>query len=488
MKKGHEETGRKGRRESALCFFGQLRGDTVIQEFHSVGAKTGMRVFLVGGVLRNAVLGLPPSYDYDIAVEGDERDFILALAAKVGGSPFLLDEESKTWRLVNKGAFTVDAAPVKAGGITADLAVRDFTVNALALSLDVLFGPGTPCMIDPFSGIKDAEAGLLRVLSDGAFDDDPLRTLRAVRLSQVCSLKLDSETEDLVKAKSHLLSETSRERIKDELLMVFGGPGTARAVRKLYDLGVVEAILPELSAWEDVQGYKLLAHSLKTLEEVEALITGPLTRRFKGLGEHFDSYEGNVKRATLVKLAAFLHDAGKGLTIRREGGHLSFRGHDTAGEALAYKLLTRLKFGRRVSNEVKRLVRNHHRVFTLASLKRPSVKARLHFFSVLGGGGGLDLLCLALADARATRGGEDEALMTLTEEMLSFYFDVYLKRDNKPLIGGKEIMDTFGIPEGGLVGALMREVAGAVEAGTVKSKRGALKFIKEFLSAGRGEK
>jgi putative nucleotidyltransferase with HDIG domain len=369
-------------------------------------------------------------------------------------------------------SYTIDTAPFKGTDIITDLARRDFTVNALAVRVDDLFGPKEPVIVDPFGGVKDVEAKLLRVVYDQAFDDDPLRILRAVRISQQYGLKITEETEDLVEKKSPLLAGTARERISDELLLIFSCPGTALCIRKLFNLSIVKTVLPEFIGWEDVDGYNLLDHTLKTLDEAEALITELRTEELK---EHFDGFVGNVRRATVFKLGAFFHDVGKPSVMKRKGDVFSFIGHDVEGEEVTKKILKRLRVGRKVTGEVAKLVRNHHRPFTLASLKEPSRRAKVHFFNAAGGGAGLDLLFLALADARATRGGEDEELRSLVEMMLSFYYDVYSKKEQKPILRGKEIMETFGIPEGVLVGEIMRKVAEAVETGAVRSKKGAVR-------------
>jgi putative nucleotidyltransferase with HDIG domain len=439
-------------------------------------------------MMRNAALGLPLPFDYDLAIEGDVKTFSEKLAGVLGGNFFLLDEESNTWRVVKKGAYTpytIDTAPLKGGDILTDLARRDFTVNSLAVSVEELFCTAEPVIVDPLAGMKDLKAKLLRIVYDQAFDDDPLRILRAVRVSQQCALKITEETEAIIEKKAPLLAETARERIGDELLMIFSYPGTAWGVAELFDLGIVKTVLPELCGWEDVDGYNLLDHTLKTLAEAEALVTGPSFAESK---EHFAGYVGNVRRSAFLKLGAFFHDVGKPAAMRRDGDVFSFIGHDIEGEELTKKILKRLRVGRKVTGEVAKLVRNHHRVFTLASLKEPSMRSRIHFFNAVGGEAGLDLLFLALADARATRGGEDEELRSLVEQMLSFYYDVYRKKEQKPILGGKEIMETFGIPEGVLVGEIMRKVSEAVETGVVRSKKGAVRYIRQWLPGKVGNK
>src|SRR3989337_2732138 len=148
---------------------------------------------------------------------------------------------------------------------------------------------------------------------------------------------------------------------------------------------------------------------------------------------------GGVKRATAFKVVAFLHDAGKPSDMISEGKELSFTGHDVSGEALVKKILRRLKFGRKVIKALSSVARNHHRVFVLSRLRKPSKRTRAHFFNAVGADAGPLVLLTALCDARATRGGEDEAVYECVAGMLDFYFDVYLRRKTKPLMSGKEV-------------------------------------------------
>jgi tRNA nucleotidyltransferase/poly(A) polymerase len=285
MKREHRKKS-EGRRESAFSFV--LKREPLVKQIYALSRELGVRVYLVGGVMRNLALDLPlplPS-DYDLAVEGDVKGFVEKLAGTVGGSFFILDEESETWRVVKKGAYTVDCAPLKGPDISADLAVRDFTVNALAAGLDEIFTTGKAFLIDPFGGLKDGEEKVLRTVYARAFDDDPLRVVRAVRISQQFALKITHETRDLAKRKAPLLARTAKERIRDELMLMFECLGTEGGLRKLFDFSIAETILPETCCWGDVDGYNLLDHSLKTLAEAEAIVRGPFLSRFPWLKEH----------------------------------------------------------------------------------------------------------------------------------------------------------------------------------------------------------
>lgn len=483
--------GRDNPARSFLESVASLKQDPLVALVRACALESGAGVWLVGGVLRNLALGLTAAPDYDFVTSGgDIESLCRAIAGKTGGTSFLLDKETLSYRVVTESggrAVTLDFSPVK-GDISSDLLLRDFTVNSMAVDLENIFeGGASLAVLDPSGGTLDASKRLLKATSIGVFDDDPLRSLRAVRLALRYGLGIAPDTLKLIKEKSGLLERSSAERKRDELAAVFSTPGTAEAIRLMYSTGIIEEVLPGAAGWGDIDGYALLGHSLKTLEAAEAILRDP-GAVFPGfapaLGEHFSDASGPVGTGTVFKLAAFLHDYGKPACLKREGGRLKFTGHDSAGAALVKEALLKLKFSRKTSSEVASLVKDHHRVFNLATLREPSVKARAHFFRAAGGSTGLTLLCLAVADARATRGSDDAELVRLAQEMLDFYYGVYIKKRPRPLLTGGEIMSRFGVTEGPLVGEALREVSEGVERGGVKSKKDALKLVERLL-AGR---
>lgn len=490
----------EGRGDSALFFTGltgailALKRDRIVEEVFRAAGQ--LDVYLVGGLLRNIVLneGLP--VDYDFVFEGDVEALSNRVASRVAGSAFVLDKDTPLFRVnadLGGTTYTMDFSRIKGGGIASDLKSRDFTVDAFALKLSELFKEDEPALFDPCGGLKDARLGLLRMTSPMVFDEDPLRCLRAVRLSQQYGLKITEETVARIRSSSSLLKtrETSWERIRDELLLIFSTPGTSGSIRALYELEIIEAVLPEFSGWDDIGGgYNLMAHSLKTLDEAESFIAGLSKGPFPGLSRklerHFKGSVGPVGRTALFKMAAFVHDAGKQLTVAIRGGRLRFIGHDFEGSLLTMEIFRRLRFSRRLASEVSVLVKNHHRVFALAKLKGPSHRAKAHFFKVVGGEAAVDLLCLALVDVRATRGDEDEELLGLVKDMLCFYYGEYLKKRPKPLFNGKEIIKTFSVPEGSLVGEVIEKISEGVETGAVRNKKEAIAFVKQWLSTKEG--
>ena len=467
-----------------------LRRDRVLESTRKA-APEGSQVYLVGGVLRNIALGAPPAPDYDFSFNGDTKALAASVAAALGATFFALDEEAGAWRVVSKGPplVTVDFTPTINGDILSDLGKRDFTVNALALSIGRPFDDEL-LVIDPFGGIKDAQARVLRRVSDPVFDDDPLRVMRAIRLSTQYLLDIEKETWASLVSKASLLSSSSPERARDELVRLLSCPNASNGARLLRDSGLMEVLVPEMKGWSDVSGYDLLSHSMLVLNEADKLLDNISEETFPGLSDKLNEYFMRplpVPNAALFRLAALFHDFGKAYTLTREAGRLRFIGHDTEGAKRMPEVLERLRFSRRNSIELAALVKNHHRVFMLASLKEKTCRAKAHFFRAAGGESGVMLLCLALADARATRGGEDPELLQTALEMLRFYYGEYVLKKPEPLMTGRQVMDAFHVPEGPEVGRVLRKMNEGVESGEIRDKKDAIAFIRKWLKEKKGD-
>ncbi len=168
----------------------------------------GQEAWVVGGAVRDELLGRP-MVDLDIAC-ADPEQAARAYARGSEGAPFPLSERHGAWRVALSDERTVDFTPLP-DGIEADLATRDFTINAIARPL----AGGDP--LDPFGGLGDLDRRLLRAVGPAIFQDDPLRLLRAVRLEDELGFELDPETERLVRAHAGLVTRPAGERILAEL-------------------------------------------------------------------------------------------------------------------------------------------------------------------------------------------------------------------------------------------------------------------------------
>src|SRR4051794_31362305 len=204
--------------------------------------------YVVGGAVRDELLGRAV-IDLDVALREPERA-ARRYAGRSGGAPFPLSERHGAWRVALDGGRTVDFTPLP-GTIEDDLATRDFTINAVAEPV------GGGAIVDPFGGREDVAAGILRVVTDGVFEDDPLRLLRAARLEDELGFPLEPGTEALVRRHAALVTRPSGERIVQELRRL-----SADGYRRLDDLGLLAPLggaLDQRLDRVDSPEYRLLA-------------------------------------------------------------------------------------------------------------------------------------------------------------------------------------------------------------------------------------
>jgi tRNA nucleotidyltransferase/poly(A) polymerase len=204
------------------------------------------KVFLVGGAVRDRLLGLP-EHDIDLVLEGDVLKVAREVANRLGAAYYPLDIERGTGRVVlthpgGKRQF-LDFARMRGSDIESDLKARDFTINAMASEIHPPFS-----VIDPLNGSADLRAHRLRACTPTALSDDPVRVLRAIRLANVYELKIDPDTLKDIRLNAPLMLRVSAERVRDELFRVLDSPRPATALRLMDQLGVLPYLLPELAS------------------------------------------------------------------------------------------------------------------------------------------------------------------------------------------------------------------------------------------------
>jgi hypothetical protein len=188
----------------------------------------GEAAWFVGGAVRDELLGRPV-LDVDV-VCADPQAAARAYARRSGGAPFALSTKHASWRVVLPDGTTVDFTPVH-GTIEADLARRDFTINAIAVPV----GGGEP--VDPSGGREDLQLRLVRAVSESIFEDDPLRLIRAVRHEDELGFRLAPLTEELVRAEAGRVAQAAGERVLAELERL-----SAEGYRRLDQLGLLSAL------------------------------------------------------------------------------------------------------------------------------------------------------------------------------------------------------------------------------------------------------
>jgi len=484
------------------------------------GALAGTRSWLVGGSVRDRLLGRETA-DLDLVVEGDSARAARAIAAAAGRAAcFALSEEFGSWRVVARGgAWQMDVEPLRGDAIEQDLALRDFTLNAIAEPL----AGGAP--IDPLGGIADARARRLRMAAPSAFADDPLRVLRLVRLTLELDLRPEPRTLAQAAAQAHALPAVSGERIFMELRRIVAARRARAGLELLDSLGATAAVLPELHALRGVQQSRfhhldVYGHTLEVLEravQMSAPAEAPppadpsgagvpersgrtepagdaelerfLAPRRAGVAALLDEpLADGLSRGEALRWGALLHDVAKPQTrsVRPADGRVTFLGHDVQGAQLARAMLARLRVSERLRAHVSALVRHHLRAGFL--VHEPQPLARRTVFAYLGATEPVaaDVTLLSVADRLATRGARAEqavgAHLSVAAGLLQDALEWRAQGPPRPLLRGEELMSELALEPGPRLGELLAELAAARYAGEIATRAQALAHARALLA------
>lgn len=445
----------------------------------------GARVYLVGGFLRDCLLGRV-SCDIDFVVE-DACSCALAkkIADEVDGHFVALDEENKIYRVVFADkVHYVDFADCTGKSIEDDLKRRDFTINALAYDIN------NSSLIDLTGGLDDLNASEIREISKENMLDDPIRILRAFRFQSELGFSISDGLKVIIKEHASLLDTTAKERVNVELIKLFGGNASVETLRSLDENGLLELLIPEVSDIKKIpenshHHLNLFEHSLETVNQLQAFYE----QACGAVREHLDSeFLGGQKRICYLKLASFLHDVGKPSTwqVDPQNGRHRFIMHDSEGAKLIASTLRNLKFSKKQIAYVQKIIKNHIYPAGVVTSDETSEKAYLRFYRKMENET-IDLVALAYADRLSALGPD------ITKEMidknlngLKSLLDGYLAQLNKmpplpKLLDGKEIMALLGIEASPKLGEIIESLKEAQISSEVSTKDEAINFIKNCL-------
>jgi poly(A) polymerase len=460
----------------------------------------GPPAWLVGGAVRDALLGRTPLQDADVAVAGDAKAAARLLGQALDGAVFELSAEFETWRVTARPGgevgWSIDVAALRAPTIEADLALRDFTLNAIAVSLHG-DGPATEA-IDPTGGLADLDAGLLRVVSDAAFDDDPLRLMRLARIGGELGFAPEPGTLSLARERAHRAAEPAGERRWAELRMMLAGSDPLRTLELLDEAELTPVVMPEVAALRGVE--QSANHHLDVHDH-----TIEVLRRWLDIERDIPAYAGDaaerveaalaqpladgLTRRDGIRFATILHDIGKPATRTERDGFIGFRGHDDVGAAMIGELCAELRTSRRFA-EYEAAIARHHLVLGFMTHERPLSRRRIWDYIAMCGREALDVTLLTVADRLSAQGAgvpaaAIEAHLDLAREMLGEIVVVEFDGPPKPLLAGDEIAELLGVvgPE---IGTAVRELAAAQFAGEVSDRAAAERHLREWWSEAPG--
>jgi len=421
---------------------------------------SGKRAWIVGGCVRDMLLGREVS-DWDLCTDArpDElmRIFPRAIPTGIEHGTVTVVVAGKHYEVTSlrgEGAYTDGRRPDSVhcvDDITADLARRDFTVNAIAID------PLTAAIIDPFDGQKDLEAKVLRAVGDPRerFSEDGLRVLRAARFVATLELSLDAATEQAIEPTLDTFRKVSAERVRDEWVKTMKARRPSRAFDVMRRTGILGVTCPELLEGWGMEQNKYHAYDV-----------------WRHGMECMDACAGAGKSDPILRIAALLHDVGKPRSRAHSDktNDWTFYDHERIGAEIAEPICTRLRFSNDERARIVDLVR-HHLFHYSAEWSDATVR---RWIRRVGKDRVQDLYAINEADVRGK--GKDCSLdlaalagLKAHVEKVLLAGDALSTRDLR--VNGRDLMQELGVKPGRLVGELLEALLEAVVSDPAENDR-----------------
>ncbi len=460
--------------------------------------RRGTQGWLVGGTVRDGRLSRF-SPDLDVVVADDPKQVATEVAASLRRPWFALSKHFNAYRVLGDEGY-VDIAALRGGSLIADLGLRDFTVNAMAVPVD----GGPP--VDPFGGMCHLEERALVAVSDRVFSDDPLRLMRAVRFCHVLGFRLDPGLDRLLRQQAGSLARTARERVLTEMSLTLEAGRSAGAVGLWNDLGLLEVMLPELTSGTASASGTVSVSGMSSAT-IESAALGGMASRSATATSMANGCAGHGPASTVIETAmrvlgeldAILADVAAWFPA--QSAVLSERlvqpMDGTLSRLVALRLTGLLRLlpsrrseaiGRRLRlpNSVAGLVRRAAEQQERGWGPEAGRQSERGVISILWQSAPWEpeLILVALAAGL----GEDKNSLENSRAHAQRLMERWAARLSgvpRPPVNGDDLARELGIAPGPLLGRVAREVQLAWEAGELRDAKEALHLAREFLSEAR---
>jgi poly(A) polymerase len=446
--------------------------DPILSRLSNLSKEKDLSLFLVGGYIRDLILGVHRR-DYDFTLPKEASPSISAIEECLHLHFFKIGKEEMgtvTYRFI-KEDMSVDLTFFQGETIEEDLRRRDFTINAIAFSLQ----NETLHWVE--GAFEDIGKRVVRATSIRSIDQDPLRMLRAVRY--LCTLDgfvMDKSLEEEISVKKERVRKLPGERIKMELDQIILSPQPEVGMRSLYELGLLLTLFPELRGLENLGQNE--HHHLNALSHTLLMV-----QKISWVSEWIAQNKKKIPLTQEDKLSlyysALFHDLGKQDTYSKdEKGKVHFYHHESFSCQRAESIMERLRFSNQMRNKILRLIQHHMRILNLSQETKEAALKRL--VNQMADETPL-LVILTLADKEASRGILSIQIDEIVEGHCLRILELFEEKEiihPPPLITGYDVMG-LGYPSGPKIGKILTLIREKQIGGEIRTREEALKVLKE---------
>jgi len=466
-------------------------------------AECGTQGYLVGGTVRDLLLGVQ-THDFDFVVDGDGLRLARLLADRFDGAYVALDRERRTGRVIlsagtrsrgpGPAATYIDMASLRGCDLQDDLRDRDFTFNAIALCRNL---QRQWRIIDPHGGAKDLKRRILRAVSSHSFADDPVRTLRAVRMQVQFECEIEAATRESLKAAVPLLARVSPERIRDEWFRILSLSCAGKALSELRIFGLLSFIVPQFAnvlettartrpvgcPMHAIQVVSALEELWRALESPACCDAIPLPSALRActpdLTQRYHSpICGERTRLALLKCAGLLHDIGMCVVPASDRSSVAI---EDRGADASRQLARAWRCSNVEGSFLETVVRVHAQAAGLIRQAALTRRAIYRYYRRTGECG-VDAVLVALAHGLV----EDHSDWSHQAEMSAELIAAYLwRRDEmvqpKLLLTGQDLIEDFQQSPGPHIGWLLERLEEAQAVGKVVTREQAVEVVRSWL-------